>query len=116
MSEADAQRVRNAIMELGDVDDAEQEQIIADFIGRKHPSAQVLHDDGVELAFSAEANNATVPQNSVAPKNSKPFAFLEYAGPELMAKHLLREHPQTIAVVLSSFAARARRRRRLAVP
>ncbi len=102
MSESDAQRVRNAIMDLGEVDDAEQDQIIADFLGRQQSPQRAASDDGVELMFSHAAHQAKATTPPILPNSSvKPFAFLEHAGPELMAKHLLREHPQTIAVVIA---------------
>lgn len=104
MSDEDARRVRDAIMELGDIDAEEQEQIIADFVGRQSNGAANSAEDGVELAVSSEllaaSNPVTVPHKSA----EKPFAFLQQAPVEIVAKHLLREHPQTIAVVLAHLA------------
>lgn len=94
MSEDDARKVRDAIMELSDIDASEQERIIADFMGGGKPASD--ENQGVEFSLSAKA--ATVAD---ATPGAAPFAFLHEALPEVIAKYLLREHPQTIAVVLA---------------
>jgi flagellar motor switch protein FliG len=101
MGEAQAQRVRDAVMELGEVPAEEQEQILAEFDSRLSPrESGVADDDGVELALSTSM--AFAPSSKPEPpRSTKPFAFLSDAASDLVARHLQREHPQTIALVLS---------------
>lgn len=106
MGETMAQRVRNAVMQLDDIDPREQEQIINEFLGSKGGSRAV--DDGIELAGSLAQRlpqtsakyepAAPLAANEPAPR---PFTFLADAPSEVVARHLQREHPQTAAVVLA---------------
>jgi flagellar motor switch protein FliG len=104
MGEAQAQRVRDAVMELGEVPAEEQEQIIAEFEGRLDSrlslrESSVAADGGVELALSTPVR---IPSKPVEPlRSTKPFAFFHDAASDLIARHLQREHPQTIALVIS---------------
>lgn len=107
MGEAQARRVRDAVLELGDIPPHEQEAVIAEFLGNDSPAATATIDDGVELAGSL----ATLPPpGSYQPVSAspvaaepprKPFSFLLDADCSTIARHLQREHPQTIAVVLA---------------
>jgi flagellar motor switch protein FliG len=102
MGPVQAQRVRDAVMELGDVRAEEQERIIAEFVGGQ-PNLPVA-DDGIELAGSlaAKLQGATpTARLSEPPRPVKPFAFLQDASSDVIALHLQREHPQTIALVLT---------------
>lgn len=105
MGEAQAQRVRDAIMTLDDINPLEQERIINEFLGGR---VSLPADDGVELGGSLAqtlhvgASRLSEPsQRSPSEKARVPFAFLHEASGDLIARHLLREHPQTIAVVLA---------------
>jgi flagellar motor switch protein FliG len=105
MGEAMAQRVRDAVMELEDVDPLEQERIIAEFVGGQGQGAHPA-DDGVEVSGSLAQAITTAPATSSRAALNKepsaaPFAFLQDAPTELIARQLLREHPQTVAVVLA---------------
>ena len=106
MGEAQARRVRDAVLELGDIPPHEQEAVIAEFLGNDSPVATTTIDDGIELAGSL----ATLPPSAAqqpatiltaAEPPPKPFSFLHEAACDTIARHLQREHPQTIAVVLA---------------
>lgn len=101
MGEAQARRVRDAVLELGDIDPIEQERIIAEFLGGEQKPAVIATDDGIELSGSlalALRQPATIAKPA---ETAKPFAFLNDASNETIARCLLREHPQTIAVVIA---------------
>src|SRR5215218_320703 len=55
IGEVEAGRVRNAIMDLGDINSAEQQQIIAQFLGGQSPSES---NGGVELELSEQSKVA----------------------------------------------------------
>jgi flagellar motor switch protein FliG len=102
MSEADARRVRMVMVELDDIDAAEQEAVISEFLGPR--AVKVNNDDGVELELSTNrfgGKERRAPTSPVEAPAEQPFKFLSEADPERIAPHLLREHPQTIAVVLA---------------
>jgi flagellar motor switch protein FliG len=109
-----AARVRRVLMQLGDIDEAEQEEVLAEFFGRPRAG-----EDSVELSVSEEAARLAAPQaNSAA--NSSPsatsapsqatgfpegqFAFLEHVPANELYEALQREHPQTIALVIACMA------------
>lgn len=107
MGEAQARRVRDAVLELGDIPPHEQEAVIAEFLGNDSPAATATFDDGVELAGSlatlpplAKQQPAAASPPAAEPPR-KPFSFLHDADCHTIARHLQREHPQTIAVVLA---------------
>lgn len=108
MSEAEAQRVRMVLVELEDVDAAEQAAVIREFLG---PRATKLTNStaGVELELStASRRDASSPRRTSgqATASAQPFEFLSQAAAEQVAPHLMREHPQTIAVVLAHLPPR----------
>ncbi|MCE9524999.1 MAG: hypothetical protein K8R36_02980 [Planctomycetales bacterium] len=103
-----AERVRNALMELDDIPEGEEQQVIADFMGRSSGSG----DSGVEFDPSlAQRIEEEVPEDRSYPRlhspeaplrtDESPFHFLRGADPSLLASYLEREHPQTTAVVIS---------------
>jgi flagellar motor switch protein FliG len=109
LSEAEAQRVRMVLVELEDVDAAEQAAVIREFLG---PRATKLTDStaGVELELStASRRDASSPRRTsgqTTTTSAQPFEFLSQAAAEQVAPHLMREHPQTIAVVLAHLPPR----------
>ncbi len=107
MTPEDAARVRNAVMELGDVDPREQQQIMRDFV-RHTPQRSRHTDPGVELDPAlAERLQSQVtgssPTGASAPSDAGavPFSFLHRVETEELAHVLVREHPQTAAIVIS---------------
>jgi len=115
MGETQSARVREAIMELRDVPDLERDQVLGEFLagGRRHPHSD---DSGIEIddslarrfasAAQAGAPPAAVetPPQETPPQEIPPFRFLHEMECGHLAVHLQREHPQTIAVVVSHLA------------
>jgi flagellar motor switch protein FliG len=91
-----AERVRNALMELEEIPEGEQQQVIADFMGRSAGD----EDSGVEFDPSLTRRlEEEIPRDRRA--DEPPFQFLRDAEPAMLAAYLEREHPQTAAVVIS---------------
>ena len=103
-----AERVRNALMELEEIPEGEQQRVIADFMRRSQGGgeggvefdpalARRLEEEspqgGSHLRLHEPAGNAEAQE--------PPFQFLRDAEPSLLAAYLAKEHPQTAAVVIS---------------
>jgi flagellar motor switch protein FliG len=109
MAPAQAQSVRQAVECLGAVDPREQRQVIEEFfrieplVPRKQPSGIEL-DDRLPKRLSMSPARET---ESEKPDRSggAPFRFLHQASTKWLAPFLEREHPQTIAVVVSHLPA-----------
>jgi flagellar motor switch protein FliG len=100
MGEQQAARVRNAVVDLSDVDPGEQEAVLAEFFNRPVGSSS----DGVELALTGAqpaVANRTEDLGLAVPR----FEFLHHAGSAELAQRLRHEHPQLIAVVIANLAA-----------
>ena len=105
MSPAQAHVLRQAVNSLGEMDAVEQEGVIEEFfrVGPLVPEADVV---GIEL-------DAPMPPSLASPRDTQadtggtatPFRFLHEAPPEKLVPFLEREHPQTIAVVVSQLPA-----------
>ncbi|MFV1966404.1 MAG: FliG C-terminal domain-containing protein [Pirellulaceae bacterium] len=106
MGPEDAARVRAAVMDLDDVSEEDQQQVMADFI-RCGPQTTFVDSSGIELDDSLAkplANDPIVPETAAAESGTPeppPFRFLHEATTDGLAKHLQREHPQVIAVVVA---------------
>jgi flagellar motor switch protein FliG len=97
-----ATRVRRMIVELGELDTAEQEAVIGEFFrsASRDPfdrpqttQSGVRPEEPVELVLSSS------PAVDEAP--AEPFAFLSQASDDKLLSLLAGEHPQTVALVLS---------------
>ena len=112
MPEEQAARVRRMMVELGDIDPEEQQQVIDEFF-RHEPAhgeeaAESADDDGVELDPGlarrlAQGNDAAESQ-AETDSDSAPFQFLREAHSARLTPFLAGEHPQTIALVVSHLA------------
>ena len=108
MGSHQADQVRHAILRLSDVDPAEQNEIIEEFF-RIGPLIPQQHPPGIELDDELARRIALPslkPEKPPAPEpepssNEPPFRFLHDTEFETLTPFLKREHPQTIAVVLS---------------
>lgn len=124
MGPEQADAVRAAISELGDVSEAEEQRIVEEFLAGQSGSRSV--DDGVELApsltrrlsqekshydddRSASARSQSARSGAARsidsasleePKTAGRFSFLRNRTPSAIAGVLVRERPQTTAVVL----------------
>ncbi len=111
MSDSQAAQVRQAIMELDDIDPAEEQQVLREFMQSRGGQPQPATDEpaadeaseAVEFEVSSQALAAA--DNVQPPVEEKPqptpFEFLHGTAGERLAGFLSDEHPQTIAMVLS---------------
>jgi flagellar motor switch protein FliG len=106
MGAEQADRVRRAILHLGTVDDAEQDEIIDEFV-RRGSTASESYPPGIELdgelarilAMPTERVAEAAPD--AADDDTPPFRFLHETEFSTLEPFLRREHPQTIALVAS---------------
>lgn len=109
MTTGQAQSVRRALDRLGEVGADEQREVIDEFF-RIGPLMPDKHPSGIELddrlpAHLARSPEQAVPAHAPAGRDTTPLNFLDDASPQALAGFLEREHPQTIAVVVSHLAA-----------
>ena len=111
MGTEQAQRVRKAVDELDDIDPTEQSQVIEEFCRVSPLIPKDLHP-GIELdgSLAAKLSLPTQPEmntpsapgtNHALSPEAAPFRFLHEARAEMLTPYLEREHPQTVAVVIS---------------
>jgi flagellar motor switch protein FliG len=95
--------VRNAVMELDDVEPREQEAILREFFGHAPPR----EEGGVELEMSAASQQLamTAPTSSSKSEPAERFRFLHDASSEQLARRLRDEHPQLLALVVAHLPA-----------
>lgn len=102
-----ADAVQNEISELGAIDPGEQETIIEEFF-RIGPLIPESDPPGLELDDKLAprfANLSSPPQSRrTLSEGNPPFHFLQDVEPEALVPFVEREHPQTIALVLSHLA------------
>lgn len=126
MSPSQAASIRNAVMQLDDIDIVEQQEVIREFVGEKTPPARFA-SGGVEIIPDLARKFQSVAQPRVAenhpgsrpqqaagkphqgdaiPKqpDKRPFSFLESVEPSELARVLANEHPQTTAIVVAHLA------------
>jgi len=104
MSPAQAHTLRQAVECLGEFDAAEQGDVIEEFF-RVGPLMPEPDSAGIELdapwpqalAFGTSDNTP----DARAAEATTPFRFLHEAPPHKLVPFLEREHPQTVAVVVS---------------
>lgn len=103
-----ATRVRNAVMQIGEVPAAEQQAVLAQFLRSQSPSLPPAGDQGVELAASlVEQFDRPLPSASSTTNDTpqRPFGFLRNVAPRETSRVLAREQRQTIAVVIAQLDA-----------
>lgn len=120
MGPEQAARVRSALMEIEDVPAEEEQQVLAEFLGRQGSPALAAAaaevDGGVELEISTtelsyplpnrspEVAEARSPQTNGQP-DDLPLAFLAQVPPAPLARALQGEQPQTIAAIIAHLPA-----------
>jgi flagellar motor switch protein FliG len=106
MSGGQAQAVRRAIDRLGHVDPDERQDVIEEFF-RLSPLVPDKQPSGIELGDQLPAHLARSPEAPAAKRVEarQSDGFLHEAAPHALARFLEREHPQTIAVVVSHLTA-----------
>ena len=106
-----AQRVRQAVVVLGDIPDNEQLRVVDEFF-RLGPQSPPQQSYGVELGgrlareISLKRSSPTAGKPASNGLHSPPFMRLREAEDEKLARLLAGERPQTIALVLSHLSAR----------
>lgn len=106
LSAEQAQRVREIVMEMGDVDRAEQQRVIDEFfrVGAMIPAR---NPPGIELDGRMARIHVPLhgiepdPRPEIARDGGVPFRFLQETESDKLARALGGERPQTIALVLS---------------
>ncbi len=101
LSEAEAAAIRTALRELGPLDHEEQADVAAEF-RRVRPMMGENASSAVELALSAPfGEDVTNIDQEATPPSMQRFEFLVGASTPAVVAMLVREHAQTIAVVLA---------------
>lgn len=102
MDPAQARAVRDAVMDLEPIGEAEQRRVMEEFLGLA-PAAPAMPPAGIELDGQlAEQFAARRPTAASAPASQEPaFRFLREAEADKLARALVAERPQTIALVLA---------------
>jgi flagellar motor switch protein FliG len=107
MTPDEAQRVRRAVVALGEIPPTEQEEVLSQFI-RQSPMVPDKSPPGIELddrlaqKLSAGARQPSLATGEPAPsQEDAPFRFLHEAQCDDLADLLRGEHPQTVAIVLA---------------
>jgi flagellar motor switch protein FliG len=106
-----ASRVRALVVDLGEVDAAEQRRVIDEFFRVEPPAAATLvpakDPPGIELdgrlarLIVDRARLGGLERPEAAREDGRPFHFLQDAEAEKLTRLLEAERPQTIAMVLS---------------
>lgn len=105
----DAARVRRMMVELNEIDHAEQQRVIGEFV-RARPAASSASRSAASAVGGVELEAGLARRLSLdgyaaaaAPANPLPrhFRFLHEAQSETISPVLSGEHPQTIAIVVS---------------
>jgi flagellar motor switch protein FliG len=109
MDSRQAQRVRQAVMELAEVDPAEQRQIVEEFFrlgpkGLSKPSSDVELEESLARRLSLGSGEGPSGESKAVGGDARPFRFLQQAGDDKLARILLTERPQTIDLVLAHLA------------
>ncbi|MEX0936789.1 MAG: FliG C-terminal domain-containing protein [Pirellulales bacterium] len=109
-----AAQVRTAVAKLQELDPEERDEVIEQFVHgrfvmRAIGSGGVDLDEGLAARFTdvSEMNSSTEPASPETKTTTEraappaPFRFLDEADPQSLVPFLMRERPQTVAVVLS---------------
>lgn len=94
-----AQRVRQAMVDLDDIDPRDEQRVLEDFF-RTGPKGIEVHDR-LRRQVLADTYIPSTPSHKDKGKSSLPFRFLRDAEADKLARVLTGERPQTIALVLS---------------
>ncbi len=101
LSAEQAGRIRQAVMELGEVDSQEENRILDAFRVARNSVSR----DKQETAPPATPTSRGASKPAIDLSGERPFEFLEDATPATLSQLLYREHPQTVAVVLAHLPA-----------
>jgi flagellar motor switch protein FliG len=94
-----SRRIREAARALRSVDPREQQEVLEEFFAKKKDPATVTP---AEALAAASGDEVVLQHADRTPAARRPFQFLETIDPEQLAARLMREHPQTIAIVAAN--------------
>jgi len=100
-----ARQVRQAVVSLEEIPDAERQQVIVEFF-RLGPEKNVVRRSAEIVSRPPMQQQAPLPETSAERSANPPFQRLREAEGEKLARLLAGERPQTIALVLSHLASR----------
>jgi flagellar motor switch protein FliG len=104
MGPQQAQMVRQVILDLGSIDPKEEREVLAEFCRASRPATEpvagVEIDEALAKKFSPPTLAPAAPEPAQRPAEP-PFRFLREAEVDKLARVLLPERPQTVALVLS---------------
>ncbi len=101
-----ADRVRGAVMDLDRVSEAEQQQVIQEFLGRGVGGKNSGEAKTDEVTWDLpEPVLLSTPSDEPSPATQAAFAFLADADPLPLSAQLQRENPQIAAIVLAHLPA-----------
>lgn len=110
MSPAQAHLLRQAMERLGSIEEEERGGVIEEFF-RLGPLVPDKHIAGIELnaplpdSLAGNGQETGRHEPGSHESNAPPFKFLYEAPPQKLAPFLEREHPQTVAIVVSHLPA-----------
>ena len=102
-----AQRVRQAIVDLGPVDPKEEREVLAEFRRASRPATEPVAGVEIDEALAKKLSRpspapaAPAPTPAAKRPSEPPFRFLREAQVDKLVRVLLPERPQTVALVLS---------------
>jgi flagellar motor switch protein FliG len=98
-----AAQIRNALVELPDVNRTEQEEVLREFLSGKQGTMPELADEqGVELDLKSNPEEVSTKDVSSQRGDIIPrFQYLKRATPATLIRLLRDEHPQIVAVVIA---------------
>jgi flagellar motor switch protein FliG len=111
MSPLQADALRQAVDGLGAIDPVEQNEVLEEFfrigplVPDKQPSGIELDHGLPEQLAIPSLPGTTQAENSHSEQGAVPFRFLHEAPAQSLSPFLEREHPQTVAVVISNMSA-----------
>lgn len=119
MSEAQARLVRDQVLALDEVGPELQKEVLQEFFAAQNPGSTtpvevepetaIAKVSGVELDLSPHREPTTEAYTAAWSNrdgSANPFGFLSELEPSVLSEALLREHPQTMAVVLAHLPPR----------
>ncbi len=111
LSPGEADRVRQAVLSLEDIDETERRRVVAEFLREAGLAPAPARDNGIELAGAlAQRNGGRYASTSSTAEPKQPTSsaarVLLAAPAAVLAEVLAAEHPQLAAVILAQMPLR----------
>jgi len=106
MEPQQAQLVRQAILDLGPINAREEHEVLVEFRRASRPAPEPVAGVEIDETLAKKFSPPTLDPAAAAPPPAQPpaeppFRFLREAEVDKLVRVLLRERPQTVALVLS---------------